>query len=91
MAVSALEENGLQTAWDEMTELSKWRKDNGFFTERRAEQQRYWFEEEVRQALLAQLQQGEAKAVMSALGDRVATGRLSVSKAAEEMLAALKA
>lgn len=89
MTVSALEENGLQTAWDEMTTLADWRKDNGFFTERRAAQQRYWFEEEVRQALLAQLQQGEVKTVMSALGDRVATGGLSVSKAAAEMLRAL--
>lgn len=91
MAVSALHEDGLQTAWAEMTELSDWRKVNGHFDGRRAAQQRYWFEEEVRQALLAQLEQGEAKAAMSALGDRVADGELSVSKAAETMLAALKA
>lgn len=89
MTVSALEENGLQTAWDEMTTLADWRKDNGFFTDRRAAQQRYWFEEEVRQALLAQLEQGDTKVQISALGDRVATGDLSVSKAAAEMLAAL--
>ena len=89
MTVSALEENGLQTAWDEMTTLADWRKDNGFFTDRRAAQQRYWFEEEVRQALLAQLEQGDTKVQISALGDRVAAGDLSVSKAAAEMLAAL--
>jgi len=90
MPVSALEENGLQTAWDEMTELSEWRKDNGHFTSRRAAQQRYWFEEEVRQSLLAQLDHGDAKTSLKRLGDQVAAGDLSVSKAAATMLKALK-
>jgi len=90
MAVSALEENGLQTAWDEMIALTDWRKDNGHFTSRRAAQQRYWFEEEVRQALLATLEQDAAKRQMTALGDQVATGEMSVSKAAAAMLQQLK-
>jgi LAO/AO transport system kinase len=90
VTVSALEEQGLMDAWTEMSKLTDWRKDNGHFTARRAEQQRYWFEEEVRQALLAQLAQGAAKAQLEALGAKVATGALSVSKAATEMLATLK-
>ena len=90
MAVSALEENGLQTAWDEMIALTDWRKDNGHFTSRRAAQQRYWFEEEVRQALLATLEQDAAKRQMTALGEQVATGEMSVSKAAAAMLQQLK-
>lgn len=90
VTVSALEEQGLMDAWTEMSKLTDWRKDNGHFTARRAEQQRYWFEEEVRQALLAQLAQGAAKAQLEALGTKVATGALSVSKAATEMLATLK-
>jgi LAO/AO transport system kinase len=90
MAVSALEENGLQTAWDEMIALTDWRKDNGHFTSRRAAQQRYWFEEEVRQALLATLEQDAAKRQMTALGEQVAIGEMSVSKAAAAMLQQLK-
>jgi len=90
VTVSALEEQGLRGAWDEMTKLTDWRREQGHFDSRRAEQQRYWFEEEVRQALLAQLQTGVAKDHLAALGDQVAKGEISVSKAAEEMLDHLK-
>lgn len=90
VTVSALEEQGLRDAWDQMQNLTQWRRDNGHFDRRRAEQQRYWFEEEVRQALLAQLQHGAAKAQMAALGADVAEGRINASKAAEQVLALLR-
>ena len=90
VTVSALEEQGLRGAWDEMTKLTDWRREQGHFDSRRAEQQRYWFEEEVRQALLAQLQTGIAKDHLATLGDQVAKGEISVSKAAGEMLDHLK-
>jgi len=90
VTVSALEEQGLKDAWDEMTKLTDWRREQGHFDSRRAEQQRYWFEEEVRQALLAQLQSGIAKDHLATLGDQVAKGEISVSKAAGEMLDHLK-
>ena len=90
VTVSALEEQGLKDAWDEMTKLTDWRRELGHFDSRRAEQQRYWFEEEVRQALLAQLQSGIAKDHLATLGDQVAKGEISVSKAADEMLDHLK-
>jgi len=90
VTVSALEEQGLRGAWDEMTKLTDWRREQGHFDSRRAEQQRYWFEEEVRQALLAQLQSGIAKDHLATLGDQVAKGEISVSKAAGEMLDHLK-
>ena len=90
VTVSALEEQGLRGAWDEMTKLTDWRREQGHFDRRRAEQQRYWFEEEVRQALLAQLQSGIAKDHLATLGDQVAKGEISVSKAAGEMLDHLK-
>jgi len=90
VTVSALEEQGLKDAWDEMTKLTDWRREQGHFDSRRAEQQRYWFEEEVRQALLAQLQTGIAKDHLATLGDQVAKGEISVSKAADEMLDHLK-
>ena len=90
VTVSALEEQGLRGAWDEMTKLTDWRREQGHFDSRRAEQQRYWFEEEVRQALLTQLQTGVAKDHLATLGDQVAKGEISVSKAAGEMLDHLK-
>lgn len=90
VTVSALEEQGLQDAWTQMMDLTNWRKENGHFDGRRAEQQRFWFEEEVRQALLAQLEQGDAKDRLASLGDQVSEGQLSVSKAVADMLVVLK-
>lgn len=90
VTVSALEEQGLKDAWEEMQSLTDWRKENGHFDSRRRAQKRYWFEEEVRQALLAQLQHGDAKEQMIALGEKVAAGDISTSKAAADMLKALK-
>ena len=90
VTVSALEEQGLKDAWEEMQSLTDWRKENGHFDSRRRAQKRYWFEEEVRQALLAQLQHGDANEQMIALGEKVAEGDISTSKAAADMLKALK-
>lgn len=90
MSVSALEENGLSTAWEEMQTLTNWRREQGHFDRRRAEQARYWFEEEVRQTLLAQLTSpGPVKDQMQALGGQVATGQTTPSAAAQEILKTL--
>ncbi|GGE47528.1 methylmalonyl Co-A mutase-associated GTPase MeaB [Actibacterium pelagium] len=91
MTVSALEEEGLQKAWEEMQALADWRRENGHFDTRRADQSRKWFEEEVRLGLLARLERDpEMRARLAALGDRVADGEASVAGAAADMLAALK-
>ncbi|THD81605.1 methylmalonyl Co-A mutase-associated GTPase MeaB [Aliigemmobacter aestuarii] len=89
MCVSALEEAGLERAWDEMRTLADWRRAQGHWDRRRAEQARHWFEEEVRQGLLAALAQGEARGLMQALGDRVAQGAITPDQAAADALAAL--
>jgi LAO/AO transport system kinase len=86
MMVSALAEEGLETAWGEMEALVKWRKENGFFDRTRRAQAQYWFAEEVRQGLLARLQGGAAKAVMERLGAEVAEGRITASAAADAAL-----
>ncbi len=89
MCVSAAEETGLPEAWDEMRALAAWRRESGHFTTRRAEQARHWFEEEVRQGLLARLTlDAEVRARMARLGDEVEEGR-SPSRAAAEILANL--
>ncbi|MEB8385823.1 methylmalonyl Co-A mutase-associated GTPase MeaB [Rhodobacteraceae bacterium KMM 6894] len=86
MMVSALELDGLSTVWDEIQTLIKWRRDNGHWDARRAEQARYWFTQEVRQGLLARLDTGPARAAMQALGDRVASGQITPSVAATQLL-----
>ena len=86
MTVSALEENGLAQAWDEITTLTSWRKAEGHWDTRRADQARYWFQQELRHALLAQLETEEARATMDALGQAVADGQMSPAAAAQDML-----
>jgi len=89
MMVSALAEDGLDAAWADMQTLVDWRRDAGFFDATRAEQARYWFEQDVRAALLARLDAGGAKAQMSRLGEQVAAGTLDPSEAAARMLSHL--
>ncbi|MCL6285118.1 methylmalonyl Co-A mutase-associated GTPase MeaB [Ruegeria sp. 2012CJ41-6] len=89
LMVSALEEAGLTKAWEDMTSLVNWRRENGFWDRRRADQARYWFEQEVRHALLSRLETAKARSHMHQLGDEVAQGRLAPGIAAETLLAAL--
>lgn len=90
MTVSALQDEGLQKAWDEMTALVDWRRETGHFERRRAEQARYWFAQEVRQGLLSQLEATGAKALMQDYAARVAAGSMTPSVAASEVLQQLK-
>ncbi|MBV2358506.1 methylmalonyl Co-A mutase-associated GTPase MeaB [Thalassococcus sp. CAU 1522] len=89
LTVSAMEEAGLATAWEAMTELADWRRDHGHFTARRAAQARHWFEAEVRHGLLARLDGSEARAALARLGEAVAAGEMSPAKAAQDLLAHL--
>lgn len=89
LMVSALIEDGLSAAWDEMSTLTNWRKQEGHWQGRRSAQARYWFEEEVRQALLARLQTPQAQQDMAQLAAQVAEGALSPGAAAQDMLATL--
>ncbi|MDQ2089953.1 methylmalonyl Co-A mutase-associated GTPase MeaB [Marimonas arenosa] len=86
MMVSALAEEGLEAAWDEMRGLVNWRRETGFFDKARADQSRFWFGEEVRQGLLRRLESAEAKAAVEALAEKVAAGEISASRAAEMVL-----
>ena len=90
MAVSALEESGLAKAWDEMNALVDWRRSEGFFAVMRAEQARFWFEEDVRMALLAQLDRRDAAHEMKRLGGEVARGETAPAVAAAQMVSVLR-
>lgn len=86
MTVSAIEKDGIATAWDEMTTLTNWRRETGHWQARRAQQAQYWFHEEVKQGLLSRLEQGEAKMAMAALDSRVGSGEITPSAAADSVL-----
>jgi LAO/AO transport system kinase len=89
MTISALEEDGLQPAWEELQKLTKWRQEHGFFDGRRIEQAQYWFEQEVRQALLARLETPQARAAFRAANADIAANRVSPAAAAERLLETL--
>ncbi|WP_052261629.1 methylmalonyl Co-A mutase-associated GTPase MeaB [Leisingera sp. ANG-M1] len=86
LMVSAVEEHGLEQAWEEMQALTAWRKENGHWERRRSDQSCYWFDQEVRQALLARLHTAGAQAAMAELSTLVAAGALTPAAAAEQML-----
>ncbi len=89
MLVSALEARGLPQAWGAVQGLSQWRRDTGHFKARRAEQARFWFTEEVRLGLLAQLDAPHAAALLARVGAQVAAGTLLPAAAAAAVLARL--
>ena len=86
MMVSAIEQSGLAEAWDEMQTLTNWRRENGHWNQRRAQQARYWFVQELRHALLARLEDPQVKQKIAALGDQVAAGALGPAAAARQVL-----
>ena len=86
LKVSAVQESGLVDAWEAMTNLIDWRKENGFFAHTRREQAQFWFEEDVRQGLLAQLNAPKLEALMKKLGQDVINGTILPEKAAGMVL-----
>ncbi|WP_298920771.1 methylmalonyl Co-A mutase-associated GTPase MeaB [uncultured Roseobacter sp.] len=89
MMVSALQENGLAEVWADLNTLIDWRKDNGFWEAARANQARYWFEQEVKNALLSQLETPQARALLSTLSRQVAAGDMAPAAAAVQFLQGL--
>ena len=90
LTVSALEEDGFEDAWAAMLELDGWRRANGFFDGTRSTQARYWFEEDVRMALLAQLDRRDVSHEMKRLGGEVARGETAPGVAAAQMVSVLR-
>ncbi len=89
LTVSALEENGLPETWDALQNLVGWRRENGFWDQTRAAQARYWFHEDVKQRLLAQLYTPDARAALNDLSDQVSNGTLDPATAAQSFISKL--
>jgi LAO/AO transport system kinase len=87
LMVSAIEQSGLAAAWEQVTALAEWRRAQGHWQARRVAQARYWFEEEMRQALMALLERPGARALMAGYGAQVETGQITATHAAHLVLA----
>ena len=90
IAVSAIEEMGLLETWEAMNELLNWRKDEGHFDNNRAMQALFWFEEDVKQGLLARLYQSDMRSMMSDFASDVEDGKLLPSQAAREVISRIQ-
>jgi LAO/AO transport system kinase len=86
MAISALEDRGLSEAWADMQELTAWRSSMGHFHEIRSTQDAYWFAQEVRNGLLAQLEREPLRSHMASLARKVASGDVLAGTAARDVL-----
>ena len=81
--ISALEAEGIATAWDDMHRLATWRKDAGIWDSTRATQARHWFHEEVHAQLMAQLTaDADLRDRLTTLEAAVSDGKLSPAAAA---------
>lgn len=87
--VSAIEKDGLKDAWETIQTLITWRKDNHHWSHRRASQAAYWFDQEVRSALLAQLNTPDVRQRMAQLSAQVGQGHMAPTHAARKLLASL--
>jgi len=86
LAVSAVEETGMDTVWAEMQALAGWRRDSGVWERMRAEQATHWFAEEVRDGLLSRLRnEAGVKARMQELAEAVASGQTTPDAPAAEV------
>jgi len=91
LPVSAVTGDGIEGAWAEMQALARWRKEHGWWDRARATQAAHWFEQEVREGLLARLRHDpEVKRAMADRAEDVAAGRMTPGAAAAEMLDWLK-
>jgi LAO/AO transport system kinase len=89
LPVSAIAGDGLAGVWAEIQTLARWRQDQGHWARTRAAQARLWFEDEVRQGLIARLTTDPAfRDRMETLGQEV-EGGLPPALAAQRLLGGL--
>lgn len=90
LTVSAETGDGIEAAWADMQTLANWRRENGVWTQNRADQARHWFREEVRLALLARLNRdADTRDRLADLEQAVASGKISATSAAAQAVGPL--
>jgi LAO/AO transport system kinase len=87
LTVSALEGAGLRQSWEEMQALVAWRREQGVWARTRASQNAYWFNAELRHALLTRLEHDpEAAEASRQLQQAIHAGDIAPSLAAEQVV-----
>jgi LAO/AO transport system kinase len=87
LTVSALEGAGLRQSWEEMQALVAWRRERGVWARTRASQNAYWFNAELRHALLTRLEHDpEAAEASRQLQQAIHAGDIAPSLAAEQVV-----
>ena len=82
-----MEGAGLRQSWEEMLALVAWRREQGVWARTRASQNAYWFNAELRHALLTRLEQDpEAAAASQHLQKALQAGDIAPSVAAEQVV-----
>ena len=85
--VSALTGDGLEAAWTKISDLAEWRREQGWRTRRRREQDVRWMQEEIERRLTARFTADPAVAALTpGLRAAVAAGALSPEDAADRAL-----
>ncbi len=90
MMVSALSEAGLAEVWQEITRLTDWRKTHGVFETTRTTQAHYWFLEDIRQALLAQMDSTVVREEIARLTRAIDQGEITPAAAANIVLSRIR-
>jgi len=89
--VSAIENKGLNQAWNIIKEYRDHTERNGYFTEKRKSQARYWMQQTIEEELKDQFYAHPAvKQELTALQQSVTAGELSPFHAAEKLLKAFR-
>ena len=90
MMVSALSDTGLSEVWQEMKALAEWRTGQGIFQTTRTTQAHYWFLEDIRHALLAQMEAPTIKDEIARLAQAIEAGDMSPGAAADIVLSRIR-
>lgn len=91
MTISAIEEIGLQQAWEEIRALADWRKENDIWDSTRTAQAELWFMREVERGWLALLDADpDRRALKETLRAEVARGRIRPDAAAAKLLSKMQ-
>ena len=91
LPVSALTGEGIDQAWEEISTLADWRREQGHWQTNRARQEQRWFEEELKRGLLARLDADtDVRKLRAQLADEIAARRISPEAAARRVLDQLR-
>ena len=86
LAISAILDKGVDDVWREISDLTDWRKSNGYWKAKRHSQERHWFRREIQSALVAMLERSPTiGAMIGAMEDRVSNGAIDRHRAVEEL------